>query len=76
MKYLEIEDYNPYPLKKRYGGITLSEIGAKIEKDHATVLHSVKTIHNLCDTNKSILNLLIYTQSKFESRIRKREYTI
>lgn len=33
---------------------TLEEIGQTCNKDHATVLHSAKTIENLCETNKEI----------------------
>lgn len=36
-----------------YYAYSLSIIGFKVGKrDHATVLHAVKTVNNLCDTNK------------------------
>jgi hypothetical protein len=35
-----------------YTNKTLSTIGKLINKDHATVMHSVKSIHNMYDTDK------------------------
>jgi chromosomal replication initiator protein len=38
---------------KKYTKMSLAEIGyAAGMKDHATVLHSIRTVQNLCDTNK------------------------
>lgn len=62
--------------EKRYGGISLATIGQYINRDHATVLHSVNTIQDLCDTNKTILNLVLDTQTRFETQVRKRQFTM
>ena len=41
-------------LAKTFTGASLATIGSKIgNKDHATVLHSCKTVNNLIDTDKS-----------------------
>ena len=40
-------------LAKLQSKMSLSQIGAKFNKDHATVLHSVKTIKNLRDTDRT-----------------------
>ncbi|MBP9790726.1 MAG: hypothetical protein KBD57_09320 [Bacteroidia bacterium] len=39
-------------LAKLTSRMSLAQIGAKFNKDHATVLHSVKTIGNLRDTDR------------------------
>lgn len=31
---------------------SLADVGAILNKDHATVLHGIKTISNLCDTDR------------------------
>ena len=42
-----------YFLKKFNRKQTLAEIGSVYGKDHATVLHAIKTVNNLIDTDKS-----------------------
>jgi len=40
---------------KKYSSASLSQIGAYVgDKDHATVLHAIKTISNLYDTDKEV----------------------
>lgn len=44
--------------------ISLKLIGSYINKNHATVLHSIKTINNLTETNKYILRRIEQTEEK------------
>ena len=41
-----------YIAYKKINGLSLAQIGAKFNKDHATVLYGIKMVQNLCDTNK------------------------
>lgn len=52
--------------EEHYNSISLALIGSVIKKDHSTVLHAVKTINNLCDTNRAINNLVIQTIKEFK----------
>ena len=45
-------------IMKNYTRRSLATIGANILRDHATVLHGVKTINNLIETDKNIRQLI------------------
>ena len=38
-------------LVSKHSTMTLSAVGRLVGKDHATVLHAIKTIENLCETD-------------------------
>lgn len=44
-----------FSIIKKNTKMSLSSIGKLCRKDHATVLHSIKTVENLCETDKSFL---------------------
>lgn len=39
-------------------GLSTNEAGYLINRDHTTVIHSIKVINNTCDTNKNFKNLI------------------
>ena len=43
---------------------SLASIGSIVGKDHATVLHSVKTINNLCDTDKKFREMYEFIENR------------
>ena len=43
-----------HTLAYRYTGMSTNEIGQETGKDHATILHSMKVIRNLSETDKRI----------------------
>jgi chromosomal replication initiation ATPase DnaA len=43
---------------------TLSEIGAEMKRDHATVIHSVKVIENYLETDKQKREEFLYLREK------------
>jgi hypothetical protein len=55
LKNLELNDKDSKLAKKRTK-YTLEQIGSAINKDHATVLHSVRTCNNLIETNINFKN--------------------
>jgi len=46
-------------LCKLYTKLSLSEIGSIMDKDHASVLHAIKTVNNQIETNKSLRSQFI-----------------
>lgn len=55
---------------RKYTKLSLSRIGSMTGKrDHATVLHSIKTIINLVETDKNIAFMFYSIQSRIESEI-------
>lgn len=57
---------------KEFTDLSLSGIGSKVGgKDHATVLHGIKTINNLCDTNKALKSQIDYSRSVIINKTRK-----
>jgi len=49
--------------------LSLAQIGAMFRKDHATVLHSIKTVNNLADTDKCYRQDLKAIAKKIELRL-------
>ncbi len=62
--------------RENYEGISLATIGHQINRDHATVMHSEKTINDLCETNKSVNNQVSDAVYKFKSRNRSKGCTM
>jgi chromosomal replication initiator protein len=55
--------------------ISLEAIGGYIgNKNHATVLHAAKTVNNLCETDKSFLNLYNEMNEKFLDLVKTEIY--
>lgn len=68
-EFVETRQLCMFFLKKRTT-LSLAKIGGLINKDHATVLHAVKTINNLIDTNASFKGKFAEI-SKIEDKIYK-----
>lgn len=52
---------------KRYTKLTLKAIGDLMGgRDHTTVIHSIKTINDLHDSDPAIRNLLLFYDKKFK----------
>ena len=49
--------------------ITLEFVGGRYGKDHATVLHAIKSMRNLQETDKSVALIIPYCLNKIMSRI-------
>lgn len=49
--------------------VSLAMVGAKVKRDHATVLHGVKTMQNLIDTNRAIRNKVDETLVKCQMSV-------
>lgn len=67
-KQVEARQLNMYFLKK-HTNYTLEIIGELFNRDHATVLHAVKTINNLIETNKEIRRLILTIKNEIEIHI-------
>lgn len=53
-----------------FTGLSLSDIGSMTGgKDHATVLHSKKTINNLCESDKRVYNTVEFIRNQIQLRI-------
>lgn len=55
--YLESRQIYFY-IKKKYTRETLKEIGQFLNKDHSTVLHSLKNVKDLLEVDKNFKNLV------------------
>ena len=50
---------------KKYTKLSLSEIGKTLgNKDHATVLHAIKTVENLMSTDKTVKKDVMFIEQK------------
>ena len=59
-----------YDLYQQSRTMSLQFIGSEIgNKDHATVLHSKKTINNLIDTDKNVRNDFYKILENFKKRV-------
>jgi chromosomal replication initiation ATPase DnaA len=59
--------YFSYLYLKRY---SLGSIGLKYNRDHATIIHALKTIKNLCETSKNFKREIFSINAEIKLHIR------
>jgi chromosomal replication initiation ATPase DnaA len=54
-----------------HGSLSLKQVGELTGQDHATVLHSVKTINNLIETDRQFSERFLYVRNEMQRILRE-----
>lgn len=57
-------------LMMRHTGMTLAAVGSIVKQDHSTVLHAIKTIDNIRDTDKEFRNTYEIIDAKIKLKLK------
>lgn len=69
-EYMQIRQKSHY-FSKKYTDLTLYKIGKYISnKDHSTVLHSIKTVNNMMETDKEYLKNIKELKEQIEKKLK------
>lgn len=60
---------------KSFTNMTLHDIGGVFTKDHATVLHGIRTINNLIETDRVILEKMAVLRFIIETKLKESQHT-
>jgi hypothetical protein len=65
-----------FSLLKKYTKRSLASIGSVFKRDHATVIHSIKNICNLCETEKNFREIVETIEDVFQRKLNTQLYLV